>query len=208
MRRLILIDFDGTLFDTKRFKKELAVFGERKYGISEEEWRKTYKKAKNFNGAYNYFKHIKGFTSKTVSVLQTEFDEYFKGKSFIYSDVLSFLTKYNKERIVIFTLGIDNFQLMKIRSNNLVASLETIITDKDKTHYWTDKLIYLSEDSLKFNGMKETFKELWYIDNRSTYFTKKPPNNVRQIRIKRKGDLYSASPTPNYAEEVESLGAI
>ena len=204
MNRLILIDFDGTLFDSDSFKKELVKFWNDKYGITQQQWDATYEPSRNEHGAYDYFQHLSQFLDTNRETLKTEFIEYFRAHDFYFHDALEFLKKHEEDKLIIFTLGYDDFQSMKIDTNEYVSKIKRIAISGHKGTFFADNLD-TSSDKLKFSGIDGEFNEIWYVDNRPTYFMKDVIPTVRQIRVFREGKRYSDIPTPVHIEEVKLL---
>jgi len=193
MSRLFLLDFDETLFDTTKLKKDLQDFFLEKYSLN---FKENYEDFKNAHGAYDYYAHVKSSgTKKSTNELQQEFLDYFRVKEYEYPDVKSFVERHADDKLVIVTLGFDNFQNMKIDITPNVSSLDRMTMEEDKPKFIKDKLT-------RVGGI---FESVIFVDDRPTFLLQEEIPGFKQYRIRRKGSKYFDMETPENATEIESL---
>ena len=133
-RLIIIIDFDGVLFDDRRFKKEYeSLF--RRAGIMHDLYDKTYRESKK-KGHYDPRVHIRlalGSVSNVAGAQKNLYARVMKfldqSARFIYSDVKDFLAFVHKERIGVMVLstGDAGFQQQKIFKSGIKDLLDDVI---------------------------------------------------------------------------------
>lgn len=128
---LVIIDFDGVLFNDQRFKADYeSLF--RRAGVSHEVYERTYEQTKK-KGYYDPRIHIQLALAHKSSV-QTRLYAHvrrFVGQSsdYIYKDVPDFLMFLEKEGIsaVVLSTGDAQFQKQKIQKSGITDCFEEII---------------------------------------------------------------------------------
>jgi len=118
---MIIIDFDDTLFDTQKFKKELS-FCLLDIGIDEKMFWQTYAEARilsDGNFSYSFERHAsilerEGFDYKQVLDNLNNVKE--KINNFLFEDTIYFLEslKKSKQDLYLLSLGDENFQKLKV----------------------------------------------------------------------------------------------
>lgn len=157
MKTKLFIDFDGTLFDTRCFKK--GIFNAFiSAGFSEKQVNAAYKIAcKDY--LYSPVEHleelqeIKKFESQTVL---SEVEELYKGvPGFLFRDTLEFLQRLDRDKyeVILLTLGDKEFQKRKVESSGISEYF-------DKVYYCTEqKWIFLK-------SVVEIDEKFYIIDDR------------------------------------------
>ena len=138
---LIIIDFDGVLFDDRAFKRDYIQFF-RQYGIPPDVYKKSYQETKAANrGLYRQVDHIrrlkKFYTSPASSFLQADARKFAeRSKKYLYPEAKRFLSAVKKTgaRIILLSWG-DAFHKTKVKSSGLVDLFDElkIITQASKT---------------------------------------------------------------------------
>lgn len=205
MNNLWLLDFDGTLFDSEAFKRDLKGFIS-SIGIDRIKFDQTYQQSKNQYGSYDLFEHMEKYFSISEVNLRPKLYHYFADKDYQYPDVANFLTSTSGDHRVIFTLGSDRFQRFKIGLTSSLSGLDVLQTESAKNR----ELIEISKASqskrLKFRG--QDYQKIYYLDNRVEFFIADPLAGLVQIRIHRVGDYYYKDLTPEGVQEVGNLNEI
>jgi len=146
MKIKLFIDFDGTIFDTAGFKKEIQGIFVRA-GYNDADIQKAYV-ASSMDYCYSIEEHferlqkIKKINPKLT--LARVGDVYKKTKKYIFDDVEEFLKNIDREKyeVILFTLGNVNFQKMKFASAGLNKYFDdAIYTPVQKWDYLSDKKI-------------------------------------------------------------------
>ncbi|MFA7245417.1 MAG: hypothetical protein WC070_04555 [Candidatus Magasanikbacteria bacterium] len=118
---MFIIDFDDTLFDTQKFKQELAS-SLLSLGIGEKLFWQTYAEARilsDGNFSYSFERHAsildrEGFDYKQVLDNLNKVKE--KINNFLFEDAIYFLEslKESKQDLYLLSLGDENFQKLKV----------------------------------------------------------------------------------------------
>lgn len=181
----IIIDFDYTLFNTGKFRKDLA----KTLGLTSAQWLASYNKIKEQYRVYDYKKHLKLFNA----VQQKNFIAVIKkAKKYLYKDSLSFLNKYSKKyQVIILSKGNKQFQELKIKHSGL-NKYQIIITNQDKLGIMKklakkSKLIFINDRGQEIDEIKSHLPE------------------VRAIWVKRRGSLYFKEPCKLYDKKISNL---
>ncbi|MBT4277969.1 HAD family hydrolase [Candidatus Falkowbacteria bacterium] len=196
IKNLFFIDFDDTLFNTKKFKKEfLKIFKQNK--VSKKQFDECYySKDKNGDLKYDIEKQI--FTlqnkygvdgkkiKKEVKIFLTKTEE------FLFPDTIDFLDNLQGKDnyLVLLSYGAPVFQKKKIVSSGIVSFFqEIIISDKEKLKF------------IKKHPKSKTAERIFFLEDHPEQLEKclqdisKSNNNILQkieiIRIKRREGCYS-----------------
>ena len=197
MKNRLFIDFDGTIFETKKFEKtffETLI----KAGISESELRTAYQlECLTYRFSLNslvYKLHEKINFNLKLTMARLD-SHYLKiPGNFIYPDVVSFLQGIDRSKfsVELLTLGDPEFQKKKIKLSNILPYF-------DKTYYTTEQ---------KWNWLKNEVKSnerFVIIDDRgdTIYEIGKIYKNALALEINR-SDLQSdpMEPRKRYANIV------
>lgn len=184
MKKLALIDFDDTLFNTAKFKQELEKFFSQKYDA---DFFEQYEQAKNEHGAYDYFKHLEliGVTASREKDKQDFFD-YFQEIDFQFTGTQKLIDKLssNNFQIIILTLGFDDFQKMKFKLIAELNSLRMHSIETDKADFLTEN-ITPTENGLEFSVTSEEYQQIIFIDDKPKSFVKEEIENLENYRIRR-----------------------
>ena len=167
---IVIIDFDGVLFDDRRFKKEYELLF-RRAGISHDLYEKTYQQSKE-KGHYDPRVHIRlalGFVStqssaqKNLYARVTKFLE--QSPRYLFQDAVDFLEFLKKEHIraVLLSTGDLIFQKQKISKSGIEHLFDdvVIISEASKAHA-IDAMIR-KEKSVRFmfiDDKKEVVEEI------------------------------------------------
>lgn len=207
-KNLFFIDFDDTLFNTKKFKKRLIkIF--LKNGVSEKRFAEFY-----YNqNKYNPEKQINGLSKKykiDKIKLKNDMDKFAGDTSkFLFKETVYFLQKLKKgknNRLILISYGYSEFHQQKILNSGISKFFhETIIMDKKKIdlikkHPKTSQAdyLYFLEDhpeqlDYSFNKIKQDIKT-------DSCFKK-----LFIIRIKHKEGRYSNIKTEHNFYEIKKL---
>ena len=173
MKKIIIFDFDNTLFSTSQFKKEL-IGNFKKLGITQEIFEKTYfasKKNKKYQG-YNY--HIKLIKKIYPKYSFKQLKDVFKRtlrKSyfFVYPEVLKILPNLSlKYELVLISFGEKNFQRKKIKNSGLEKFFKKIIISSQfnkissfsKIFRKKAQIFFIEDNPLVLKAVKKKFPEV------------------------------------------------
>jgi len=204
MTRLLLVDFDGTLFNSDLFHKDVGEYLYNTYKIPSEDFYGAYEKSKH-NGPHSLKRQLKILGLKNVSGLLKEIKALFEltSQNYIYNETLEFITK-NKKEIVIYTYADPTYFKFKLAVTKLNAlRLPVIAVNTNKNDFLRNNL----DSTIKFKKRnKDSYnpeRVLW-IDDKIEGFTKNI-ERVEFIRIKREGGKHSVHQTPESAKEISNL---
>jgi len=164
----MFVDFDYTISDFGTMKEDIKE-GCLKLGIGKNIWDKTYDECKNSIGIYNNHQHIKKlvelYPNLAQKICDIFYDVFENGVKYKYEDVDGFLEKYYKEfNIVLFTLGDEDFQLVKRSSSGIDKYFKVALnTQRSKP------------DSFEFlidNDIFPNLCEVVFVDDKVEYFEK------------------------------------
>lgn len=126
----ILIDFDGTMFDTAGFKEEIfRVFSISGYDL--EDIRSTFI-AECMDYKYSpeqQFKRLLGIKHSNEKLVDARIDNLYKNvQRFLYADSECFLKEVDRTKyeICLLTLGDVDFQTRKVRESGLIGYFDNI----------------------------------------------------------------------------------
>lgn len=204
MKKLLLVDFDGTLFDSDLFHKDISLYLLNTYKTPVEDFLTTYEKAK-LDGPHSLRKQFKILGYKNIGGLLNEVKEHFTpiSNKYIYEDTLEFINS-NKREIVIYTYADSNYFKYKLAITGLGKhKLPVIAVNTDKNDFLQNNM----NTAIKFKKRNVDFTNpdrIIWIDDKVGGFSKSI-DGVEFVRIRRDGGKHSIHPTPKGAKEIKSL---
>lgn len=129
---LIIIDFDGVLFNDRAFKRDYIQFF-KQYGIPPDVYRESYQATKSANnGLYRQRDHIrrlkKAYTSPALSSLHEDAEKFAsRSKKYVFPEARNFLSALKKRGAFLALLSWgDAFQKTKIDKSGLADFFDKI----------------------------------------------------------------------------------
>ena len=178
----LIIDFDDTIFDTERFKKEKLFPALTQYGVSKKVFEISYKKYYKKNTTYDVYKHLELLEKKfTIKIDKALFSLQISKNlhTFIFPEYIRIFEKCGKDNIYIITQGEKEFQKLKIYSSLIQKKVKKILIVDDSKQNELERLCSLwSAELIIF--IDDKFKNLSF-ENKST--------NLRRIFIGKKTNL-------------------
>lgn len=204
MQRLLLVDFDGTLFDSDLFHKDISLYLLNTYKTPIEDFHSTFEKAK-LDGPHSLRKQFKLLGLKNISGLINEIKEYIGPQSnkYIYEETIDFINSYKKE-IVIYTYADSNYFKFKLAVTGLnKLRLPVIAVNSDKNEFLLNNMNTAVKIKKRNQDFTNPDRIIW-IDDKVSGF-KNLINGVEFVRIKRTGSKHSVHATPKGTKEIKSL---
>lgn len=204
---LYLFDFDGTIFNTEKLKELLPSFVKDNLSIDANQFSDTYESSKNEDGAYDFYTHTRQIGSKLSNEeIKIKFETYFSNYDFLFPDFITFSNNIdvNNDLVVIFTLGFDTFQELKINLIPNLNGIRKIVLNTNKKRFLNEN-ISLNNNGIEFKPLKQTFSKIKFVDDNPANLTKEDYPNLFQYRILRSGSKYEKIQTPTYAKEINLL---
>ncbi len=132
----IFLDFDGVIFNTELFKKQLIkIFF--KNGVPKEIFKKSYRNSKGKNLPYSVAKHLK-FLAKNEKINSKKISADLKKllnnlKQYVFGEARIFLKHFSKNDLYLISYGDLNFQKQKIKGAKVSKFFKrVIVTAADK----------------------------------------------------------------------------
>ena len=202
--RLVILDFDSTLFNVRLFLADLTNLLAKKFDINLERFDVTYEQMRTAGGGYSTYDHM-----KFLGLPKAEIDALLDKKSFpneyAYQGVTEAIAKFQKTSdVIIWTLGDARFQEFKRAFIPALKNVAFIITH-DKSAKLPDEIVR-KEDGVQYNS--KLYKSVVLIDDNPKNFFDSPPIYLRQIRVRYPGGRYSKIETPKGVEEAANLADI
>jgi FMN phosphatase YigB (HAD superfamily) len=181
----IFLDFDDTVFNTKKFKEEIVkIFSNN--GVSKDEFDKTYcDLTKTKKGLYDPRKHLELMNwpqKSSYKQAKKDFDDLFKKlNQYIFDDFYDFVKKFEKKNLFLISFGNSYFQKKKIKSSGIEGYFKKIkIVEKN------NKGSFIKKNTRKG-------EQVFLIDDRPEQL-EKAKNEISRlilIRMKRKDSRYN-----------------
>jgi len=169
MPKIIILDFDHTLFNAQLFKKDLA----EALGLSLAIWEKEYQKNKKKYHNYNYQKQITNYPAKN----QKKFLNVLKNsKKYLYPDAIYFLhsveTRHGVSlpKIILLSKGQPEFQKIKIKNCQLekyltiktvaIAKINFIKTLRQAQGKNKKNIIFINDRGKEIDEIKKIFPQI------------------------------------------------
>ena len=197
----IFLDFDDSLFDTKRFVSKLVeIF--LKNGVSKNDFFATYRDypQKTVRGLQKYdpcrqIKYLESSIGVCGEKIKSDLENFVSDTSrYVFRDVDSFFSNFRRNNLYIVSFGHTGFQEKKIKNSGLRKRIRNIaVTDRSK-----------AEIIKRFANGKEKFV---FIDDRTDQIrsVKKYFPNSATFLLKRKEGRYNSKKTKAVDFEVKNL---
>lgn len=154
--RLLLIDFDRTLFDSGRFIAAWWSWLGQRYGLSAEQELSRIDDFYSYVGDwrnYDFMSHLASLQlPTTVEQVMTDGRQALTGQDFLYSDARRLLARVADREVRIVTFGNAAYQRYKLSFCGDLDHLPVDIIEEDKADYVTrrygDRSVVLIDDKL------------------------------------------------------------
>ncbi|MEA1926331.1 MAG: HAD hydrolase-like protein [Patescibacteria group bacterium] len=193
---MVFVDFDDTIFNTKKFKRDYISLFE-KEGITKREFDDSYYldgiKRENEEMIRMYdvdaqLKKLESVKGRDLKGLASQIDRFMKDtQKYVFEDFYKFVGNFSNDQLILISFGSRSFQTRKIRSSGVLNYFSKIVvTGGSKSEYVNDIV-------------KEREKEkIIFLDDRCDQITNvvQCVRSIVPIRIKRKEGRYSSVKTP------------
>lgn len=204
LNNLYFLDFDGTLFKTDAFWRDVCRTSVDLLGITEEMFRDTYTQSKSASTVYDINRHIE-LLGTTLEAFTALLETVLQRQRYAFPEVAPFLENHRDDTVVIVTQGIEWFQKAKIASVPGLDTIRTIVTDYKKRIYIENNIGFF-ENGVLWEG--NHYKSLTFVDNMADAFLKEDHGPVfKQYRILRGADedINAQIATEKHSTEITSL---
>jgi hypothetical protein len=208
--RLIILDFDNTIFDSRQFYRDMSMVLQREFGIDAQEFTQEqpqYLLAEDHS--YDFFHHIKARGLKRAEV-SLVLRKQLGGGDYLYPDVIPFLETHHDEHteVVILTVGVEDWQRFKLSFCPSLAHLVHHIISVHKGTHLAKHLKLNDDGRLGLDIIAPgLFWQILLMDDKPATFADlpKPIPGLSLYRIRRPDDPKGIQPTPPQATELTSL---
>ena len=182
---VLFLDFDDTLFNTKKFNEALARSGLNKHGITSNIFLETYDAVKvthtSESGYYNLDEHVEllaKYGNGGAAEIKTSMFDFArkKAKDFIFSDALPFLEAHKKYAPVLITLthGESEYQKHKIAWSGIQKYFKDTILTSGATK---------GECIKKYMSQHDGHEKALLLDDRGSWITEAVQKNETLIPV-------------------------
>ena len=213
IKNVFFIDFDDTLFNTKKFKKELiGIF--KKNGVSEDQFKEFYYAGGGNKTAFSFERQV-GMLKKKYNIssrrLILDFNVFIGDIScFLFRDTKSFLQKIKNKNnyLILLSYGDVKFQKKKILNSGIADFFDEIIItegvkiaiiEKHKQANSSERVIFIEDHPKQLDAVMKKFSK----DKKNKLFKK-----IDVIKIARKSGRYSNVKTEFPFERFENFSDI
>lgn len=206
-RRLIISDFDRTLFDINNFLKDTAEELVRSGHVSQEQANKflasVVTKKGNSVDMYDFLEEH----GLDIVGIKNLIQQKFKDRMHIYSDVVPFIESHKNDIIFVLTTGREESQVLKLELIKEISHIQQKVIPGNKGEYVKSHIRQLG-GTLKlgpFSGGR-TYDELFFIDDREDVLAHLVgEKNVKLFHIVREDAKYTCSAPHNGIIDITSL---
>lgn len=195
----IVIDFDDVIFNTKKFKQDLAgIFSA--HGISGEEYENSYygpndEQPIKIHDMEDQVRRLKKSHSFDEKSLRKSLDDFMQdSSSYVFEDVMPFIGLHENDKLSVLSFGSKVFQEKKVRSSKIQNYISNImITGKTKAEALAD--VFKENNNLLKEGVL-------FLDDRTEQISevKKMFPAVTTVLIKRSEGRYQEMKKDEYCD--------
>jgi FMN phosphatase YigB (HAD superfamily) len=189
----IFIDFDDVIFNTKKFKQDLAgIFSA--HGISREEYENSYFDPNNRNTIRMHnmedqiqrLKKSRFFDEKSLRKALNNFMQ--DSSSYVFEDVVPFVGLHENDKLSVLSFGNKVFQEKKVKSSKIQNYIpDIVITGKTKAEALADifkennnllkeKVLFLDDRAEQISEVKKMFPDV------ATILIKRPEGRYQDMK--------------------------
>src|ERR1700741_489375 len=161
--QLIILDFDGTIFNSALFYQDMRNTLEITFGINAATFKSNQKRFMLASDhSYDFFAHVRdlGLDKSEVSALLRE---KLGPTDYLYPDVLSFLKKHQslQTEILVVTVGVDDWQNFKLSFCPAINHLTQHVLHVHKGAHLASQHMHREGKRLSFDLVEpDSFKEI------------------------------------------------
>lgn len=209
VRRLLIFDFDDTLFDTYGFYADVLVRLNRLHGLDIDQFSSEGLQHLGPNGSYDFYAHLCRYLQISVAHLNEQLIGQLPRESYVFADGQRALKRLraNDTDLLILTVGHRAWQNTKFRHAPEVKGIKKSVILIDKGEYLQTTQI-TSGGGIKLSaGARVMYQSVTLIDDNVISFKglESGSSPVRLVRIKRPGAKHSTAQSPPGVTEVTSL---
>jgi len=171
MKEKLFVDFNGTLFDTEAFKKEMyAIFI--KAGFDIDEIKATYN-AECLDYKYSpigQMKRLEKIHTLDKEAANRRFEKlYLNCQDYLYDDSIDFLKSVDRDKyeLDLFTLGDTKFQSIKVENSKIGPYFDNVIYTEIQKWEYLDNLVGQKEKFITIDDRGDALAEIQKKFNRS-----------------------------------------
>lgn len=208
-RRLFLLDFDRTIFDTKRFSTDIMHALQAKYSLDPIEFERTY--TDYFDpetGGYDPHAHHNKLLGITPDELDSVVSHSLSGRDYRFPDAASWMDDrdYSRDDCVIITMGRPRYQALKFAHCSGIVHIEKIVMPRNKGIAVRNHLHHIPQTP-DLSILDGEYEQILLIDDSADTFTALGDEpKITGIRLCRAGEKYSQIPSPPHVRQINSFG--
>lgn len=189
----IFIDFDDVIFNTKKFKQDLAgIFSA--HGISGEEYENSYYDPNDdqpikIHDMEDQIQRLKMSHSFDEKSLRKSLDDFMQdSSSYVFEDVVPFVGLHENDKLSVLSFGNKVFQEKKVKSSKIQNYIpDIVITNKTKAEALADifkennnllkeKMLFLDDRTEQISEVKKMFPDV------ATILIKRPEGRYQDMK--------------------------
>jgi hypothetical protein len=211
-RQLYILDFDRTLFDTRRFFEDMKAALKRTHQLDMKAFAKTFESfIEPATGGYDPHRHHGELLGLTPGELDQVVAAELGHEDYTFPDAAAWLSSQAHAPnvdLVIVTMGRPRYQELKFQHSAPVRDIRKIVVNTNKGAIIRRHLKSGGgEYALEF--LDQPYRTMTLIDDSADTFT--ALGNTGQIdciRIARPGEKYTELPTPAHVRHITSFGEL
>jgi hypothetical protein len=209
-KRLYLLDFDRTLFDTHRFFEDTKAALARTHRLDLDEFTATWQAyIEPSSGGYDLHRHHQDLLGLTPDELDQVITEELGHTNYLFEDAKQWLSRHTQapdEELIIITMGRPRYQKLKFTHAQDVSPLRKLVVQTNKGAIIRR---HLNEGAGEYglDFLDAHYDSITLIDDSAETFTALgETDRISGIRIARPGEKYSDIPTPPHVRHITSFG--
>lgn len=165
-RRLIIVDFDRTLFNVNEFFTDFCSQILSDEGVTNTELRAEVEEFLH-SGNHSDFRPFMERYHVDLQGVMAKVNYTLSHKSYLYSDVKDFLARFKNDKVIIVSVGVQEYQEIKFQLTDSLSHIERVVIDANKGDYLKTRLRSLQRGiQCQELAGDEEFSELLFIDDK------------------------------------------
>ncbi|MBW3538264.1 hypothetical protein KY386_02100 [Candidatus Parcubacteria bacterium] len=208
--RLVILDFDGTVFDTYAFYGDILKLLHARYQVNSYRFLQQIDRytTTDDGGTYDFFGHVRATLPLPAERITADIKIALAGRNYVYADAARFLADGGGDATrTVLTVGEPSWQAFKFEFAAPIQPLTKLIIQVNKGDYLMRHLSVRPDGAMTVGPLAaDYYREVSLVDDKTTTFEKvKPRAGLKLFRIKRPGEKYALLPAPSHVRDIAHL---
>lgn len=211
MKRLFLIDFDRSLFDTARFQNDLTLALTEGNAAEQKQFIESIPQFSDpATGFYDFFEHATARTGLTHSQLLDRLQTGIGETDYTFADARDWIaSRSDRDKVVIVSVGGPDYQALKFKYAPSLGHITRHVIKENKSLLLKQELNHFHTPPYSVTFTPGRYDEIFLVDDATAHLKYMPDlPGVSGIHLARPGGKYSHHHAPSGMRTISNLGEL